>query len=62
MNHSLSMAPMEAGRPKRSFRLNHLTRGSKLLPFKEWPVPFHTEEKPQGSEGITLGKEKEYDS
>lgn len=27
---------------------------SKLIPFKEWSVSFHTEEKPQGSERITL--------
>lgn len=32
------------------------------VPFKQWPIPFHTEEKPQGSESITLGKEREHDS
>lgn len=30
-----------------------------LVPFKERPVPFHTEEKPQGSESVTLGNERD---
>lgn len=35
---------------------------SKLLPFKEWSVSFHTEEEPQGSEGITLENKRICDS
>lgn len=34
----------------------------KLLPFEERPVSFHTEEKPQGSESITLEKTRTCDS
>lgn len=30
----------------------------KSVPFKEWPVSFHTEEKPQSSERITLENKK----
>lgn len=35
---------------------------SKPLPFKEWSVSFHTEEEPQGSEGITLENKRICDS
>lgn len=35
---------------------------SKLIPFKEWSVSFHTEEKPQGSESITLVNKRRSDS
>lgn len=57
------------GWPNQSFGLiiTHVTSSSHLLhphhfqiiPFKEWPVPFHTEEKPQGSECITLGQRED---
>lgn len=35
---------------------------SRLVPFKEWSVSFHTEEKPQGSECITLENKRVSDS
>ena len=34
---------------------------SKFIPFKEWSVSFHTEEKPQGSESITLENKRTCD-
>lgn len=35
---------------------------SKLIPFKEWSVSFHAEEKPQGSECVTLENRRICDS